>query len=300
MKKIRAAVIGYGNIGKYAVDAILAAEDFELAGIVLREGSKNQPLTALKFIDEETDISALGHVDLVLLCKTSRQIEEYATIYLSRGIHTVDSFDIHSGIVALRRSLEAVAKKGNAVAVIAAGWDPGSNSVLRSLLEAAAPVGITYTNFGPGMSMGHSTVVRSKPGVKDALSITIPLGTGIHRRMVYVQLEETAELESVTQAIKSDDYFRRDETHVIQVEDVSALADAGHGVHISRKARAGSTDNQLFNFEMRINGPALTAQIMLSCARAAMRQKPGAYTMVELPLIDLLPGDREAHIERLV
>ena len=34
MKKIRAAVVGYGNIGKYAVEALEAAEDFEIAGIV--------------------------------------------------------------------------------------------------------------------------------------------------------------------------------------------------------------------------------------------------------------------------
>ena len=32
MKKIRAAVVGYGNIGKYAVEALEAAEDFEIAG----------------------------------------------------------------------------------------------------------------------------------------------------------------------------------------------------------------------------------------------------------------------------
>ena len=34
MKKIRAAVVGYGNIGHYAVQALEAADDFEIAGIV--------------------------------------------------------------------------------------------------------------------------------------------------------------------------------------------------------------------------------------------------------------------------
>ena len=69
---------------------------------------------------------------------------------------------------------------------MAAGWDPGTDSVVRTLLEAMAPKGHTYTNFGPGMSMGHTVAVKAIPGVKDALSMTIPLGTGIHRRMVYV------------------------------------------------------------------------------------------------------------------
>ena len=298
-KKIRVAVVGYGNIGKHAKEAVLAASDMELAGIVRRDGAKNQQGDCL-FIDEKTDIAALGRVDVALLCKPTRQIEEYAIGYLSQGIHTVDSFDIHNGIADLRRRLGDAAKKGGSVAIVAAGWDPGSDSVVRALLEAAAPVGITYTNFGPGMSMGHSVVARSKAGVADALSLTIPLGTGVHRRMVYVQLEEGADIDTVTQAIKSDDYFCHDETYVIPVPDVSALADMGHGVHMTRKGRSGSSDNQLFTFEMRIHNPALTAQVMVSCARAAMRRQPGAYTIIELPLIDLLPGERENIINRLV
>ena len=43
MKKIRAAVVGYGNIGKYTVQALEAAPDFEIAGIVRRSGAENKP-----------------------------------------------------------------------------------------------------------------------------------------------------------------------------------------------------------------------------------------------------------------
>ena len=297
-RNIRIAVVGYGNVGKHAKEAILAAPDMELAGIIRREGAKDQPGDTI-FIDEDTDIKTLGHVDVALLCKPTRQVEEYATRYLSQGIHTVDSFDIHGKITDLRQNLGTVAVRGKSVAVIASGWDPGSDSVVRTLLEAAAPVGITYTNFGPGLSMGHSVVARSKDGVADALSITIPLGTGVHRRMVYVQLEDNADIAEVTKHIKEDKYFSNDELHVISVPDVSVLADMGHGVHLTRKGRSGTTDNQLFTFEMRIHNPALTSQIMVSCARAATRQKPGAYTMMELPLIDLLPGTREEIIGRL-
>mgnify|MGYP003057034367 CR=1 FL=1 len=38
MKKFRAAVVGYGNIGKFTVEALEAAPDFEIAGIVRRQG----------------------------------------------------------------------------------------------------------------------------------------------------------------------------------------------------------------------------------------------------------------------
>ncbi|HMM18687.1 MAG TPA: diaminopimelate dehydrogenase, partial [Petrimonas sp.] len=63
---------------------------------------------------------------------------------------------------------------------------------------------------------------------------------------------------------------------------------------------SGNTQNQLFRFDMRINNPALTAQVMVGCARAAVKQKPGAYTLIEIPVVDLLPGDREKWIKKLV
>ena len=300
MNKIRIAIIGFGNVGKHVLAAVQNAPDMELAGIVRREGALNPPVAGVTYIDESTDIATLGRVDVAILCKPTRQIEAYATKYLSQGIHTVDSFDIHENIVALGDSLRTVGQTNGSVAIIAAGWDPGSDSVVRALLEAAAPVGITHTNFGPGMSMGHSVVVKSKPGVADALSLTIPLGTGIHRRVVYVQLEPGADIEQVTTAIKTDDYFSKNETHVIPVPDVSALADAGHGVNMVRKGRSAASDNQLFTFDMRVNNPALTAQVMASCARATTRQQPGAYTMIEIPMIDLLAGNRAELITRLV
>jgi diaminopimelate dehydrogenase len=246
------------------------------------------------------DIQALGKVDAALLCTPTRSVPEHAKKYLSLGINTVDSYDIHTSFLQLRKELMPVALQHNAVAVISAGWDPGSDSVIRALLEACAPKGLTYTNFGPGMSMGHSVAAKAIPGVANALSMTIPLGTGIHRRVVYVQLAVGASIEEVTRRIKADDYFSHDETHVIAVPDIDELLDIGHGVNLVRKGVSGKTGNQLFEFNMKINNPALTAQIMLACARATFMQKPGVYTMPEIPMIDLLHGDREALLARLV
>lgn len=299
MEKIKVAVVGYGNIGKNAVEAVLAAPDMELAGIVRRStsGADGEGVAGIKVVD---DIAKLGKVDVALLCTPTRSVAENAKKYLGLGIHTVDSFDIHTSITDLRRELNGAAKAGGAVAVISAGWDPGSDSIVRTLMEACAPKGITYTNFGPGMSMGHTVAAKGKAGVAGALSMTIPTGTGVHRRMVYVQLEPGADLQKVTSEIKADPYFAHDETHVIQVEDINLYIDKGHGVNMTRKGVSGTTDNQRFEFNMSINNPALTSQVMVCCARAATRQTPGAYTMIELPVIDLLPGDREALIARLV
>jgi diaminopimelate dehydrogenase len=299
MKKIRAAVVGYGNIGKSVVEALQAAPDFEIAGIIRRNGAENKP-AELAAYEVVKDITELKDVDVAIVASPTRQVEEQAKKILALGINTVDSFDIHSQITSLRRSLGETAKANNSVAIISAGWDPGSDSVVRTLLEAIAPKGITYTNFGPGMSMGHTVAVKAIEGVKAALSMTIPTGTGIHRRMVYVELEEGYELATVAAAVKADPYFVNDETHVIEVPCVDDVIDMGHGVNMTRKGVSGTTQNQLFEFNMRINNPALTAQVLVCVARATMRQKPGCYTMIEIPMVDLLPGDSEEWIAHLV
>lgn len=298
-KKIRAAVVGYGNIGKYALQALEAAPDFEVAGIVRRKGAENCP-EELAHYAVVKDIRELNDVDVAILATPTRSVEAYAKDILALGIHTVDSFDIHTQIVDLRRSLDAVAKEHGTVSIISAGWDPGSDSVVRTLLQAIAPKGITYTNFGPGMSMGHTVAVKAIEGVKKALSMTIPTGTGIHRRMVYIELEEGYDLATVAAAIKADPYFASDETHVNLVSSVDEVIDMGHGVNLTRKGVSGTTQNQLFEFNMRINNPALTGQVLVCAARATMQQRPGCYTMIEVPVIDLLPGDREENIRHLV
>lgn len=296
MSKINAAIIGYGNIGRYVLDALEAAGDFTVAGIVRRQ---DIPIPGVDY-PVVTNIDQLDNVDVAILCVPSRQIKAYAEDFLKKGINTVDSFDIHSDIAAMRRELDVIAKAHNSRAIVSAGWDPGSDSIIRTLLLAAAPKGVTFTNFGPGMSMGHSTAVKSIPGVKDALSVTIPIGTGQHRRMVYIEVADGSDFETVKSTILNDDYFKKDETIIQQVDSVDVLKDAGHGVKITRKGVSGKTDNQIFEFDMRINNPALTAQILVSTARAATRQASGAYTMIEIPLIDLLPGDRDTLITALV
>ena len=284
---MKIAILGYGNIGRAAEQAIKAAPDMELAGIYHHN-------------DNLDEIQA----DVVLLCTPTREVEGFAQKLLAKGICTVDSFDIHNQIYPLRQSLKAVAEAHQAVSVISAGWDPGSDSVVRALLLALAPQGITYTNFGPGRSMGHTVAANAIPGLKDALSMTIPLGTGVHRRMVYVELEEGADKAKVEALLKADEYFAHDETHMVVVDSVAALNNVAHGVNLQRHGVSGETHNQRFEFNMQINNPALTAQVMVSCARAAVRlqakQQYGAYTMIELPPIALLPGDEEQLIRQLV
>ena len=284
---IRVAVLGYGNIGRAAEQAIVAAPDLELAGIYHHD-------------DCLDDLQA----DVVLLCTPTREVPAFATIMARKGICTVDSFDIHGQISSLREQLMPLCLEHKTVSIISAGWDPGTDSMVRALLLAMAPKGLTYTNFGPGRSMGHSVAAKAIKGVKNALSMTIPLGTGVHRRMVYIELEDGADFKTVEAALLKDDYFAHDETHVIQVESVDELNNVAHGVHLTRSGVSGVTHNQRFEFNMEINNPALTGQVMVSCARAAYRMKEhgeyGCRTMIELRPIDMLAGKTEDLIRSLV
>ena len=301
-KKLRVAIQGYGNIGRYALQAVQVAPDLELAGVVRRTTSLHADLPVeLRSVAVVDQIGQLGNVDVALLCTPSRSVPQLAEEILAQGINTVDSFDIHGEpLLEHRSNLRKIAQQGESVAVVAAGWDPGTDSMVRALMELMTPQGLTFTNFGPGMSMGHTTVVKALPGVEDALSMTIPKGSGLHRRLVYVQLEAGTDFTAVEQSIKTDPYFVRDETHVYQVESVQNLQDVGHGVLLERKGVSGQTANQNFRWEMRINNPALTAQIMVAAARASVKQQPGAYTLLEIPLVDYFFGDSDGLIRRLV
>ncbi|NLB36894.1 MAG: diaminopimelate dehydrogenase [Clostridiales bacterium] len=293
MKMIKVAIVGFGNIGRAAYDAISASEDFSLECIVeTREVTADVPVLS--------SVSELKNIDVAILCLPSRSVPDTASSLLSRGICTVDSYDIHSNIYEVRSKLDVIAKENNCAAMTACGWDPGSDSVVRTLLMAMLPKGLTYTNFGPGMSMGHTVAVKAISGVKDALSMTMPMGSGVHRRMVYVELEKGADFDAVSKSIREDEYFVHDETHVIEVENVDMLRDVGHGVNLTRKGVSGVTGNQRIDFNMTINNPALTGQILVSSARAVTKQRPGCYTMIQIPPIDFLHGDINELIRKLV
>ena len=305
-----AAVYGLGNIGRCSIEALELMPDCRVLGVVRRAESLGKDVHNLRGVPEFASLDALiasaGKPDVLLLGAPSRQVPDLAATVLEQGICTVDSFDIHDRIVDVVTRLDEKARAGKAVAVTAAGWDPGTDSVLRALFEAMAPTGTTFTNFGRGRSMGHSVAARAIKGVADATSITIPTGGGRHSRLVYVVLEAGATFDAVQAAIKADPYFAHDplEVRAVTREELPFVADASHGVLMERLGASGHTSNQRLTFDMRIDNPALTAQVMACCARAAVRLaregRAGAYTLIDLPPVLLLPGDRLANVARLV
>jgi len=202
--------------------------------------------------------------------------------------------------VSLKATLEPLAKENNVAAIMGAGVDPGASSMIRALFEMWAPTGLTYVNFGPGMSMGHTVVAKSYEGVKDAYSVTRPGRPGVHQRDVYIKTEPGVDFKELTERIMQDSYFCHDDVHFFQVDDVTPLVDMGHRINITRKGGACGIDNQLLEFDSKFHNPASTAQVLISTVRAATRMEPGAHVMLEIPLIHFLPYSADEALKKLV
>ena len=77
MEKFKVAVVGYGNIGKYAIEAIETSSDMECVGVVRRTAIK-EGCPELETYKVVSDIRELGKVDVAILATPTRSCEEYA------------------------------------------------------------------------------------------------------------------------------------------------------------------------------------------------------------------------------
>lgn len=301
-KKIKVAVMGCGHIGTYAVEGLLLTEDMKLVGIIdlecAIEGIKAR-FPGVEVVEDAANLTEKP--DVILMACPTRVVPKEAPRFLKMGISTVDCFDMHGqAFMELKALLDPIAKDNHVVSVMGSGVDPGACTMIRALFEMWAPTGLTYVDYGPGMSMGHTVACKSYKGVKDALSITRPGRPGVHQRDVYIVPEEGVDFDELTATIKKDSYFAHDDVHFFQVETVKPLVDMGHRIRVSRKGGACGIDNQIVEFDSIFHNPASTAQVAISSVRAAMRMEPGAHIMLEIPLIHFLPYTIDQVTARLV
>lgn len=239
---------------------------------------------------------------MALLCVLTRLVLNTGLEIIKMGKRTADVFDIYGDeLLNLYRSFDAEAKANSTASIISSGGGPGIDSVFRTLLAVMIPHGITYTNFGPGTSMGHSVAARAIPGMKDTVSLTFPKGSGVHRRMVIIVAEEGADQAEIEKRIFADSYFMHDETHVyfVNEDELDNARDFGRGALIERKGRAGRHYNQHASFRCAINNPAVTSHILVMAARAIMKQRPDCYTMSMVPPAGILSMPIEEIVKNL-
>ena len=75
MKKIRAAIVGYGNIGKYALEAIEASQDVECVGVVRRNGEADKPAEIANY-PVVKNITELKDVQVAIIATHPRKVAE--------------------------------------------------------------------------------------------------------------------------------------------------------------------------------------------------------------------------------
>ena len=76
MGTYRAAIVGYGNIGKFVLEALEAAPDFEVAGVI-RRNPEDVPLELSRYTVTDS-ITKLGKVDVAILATPTRKVESFA------------------------------------------------------------------------------------------------------------------------------------------------------------------------------------------------------------------------------
>ena len=319
MKKVRAAIVGYGNIGHYVLEALQAAPDFEIAGVVRRAGAENKPEELANYAVVK-DIKELEDVEVAILCTPTRSVEKYAKEYLAMGINTVDSFDTHADIPAYFEAVDKAAKAGGNAALISVGWDPGLFSLNRVYAQSVLPDGADYTFWGRGVSQGHSDAARRVPGVLDARQYTVPVESAVeavrrgetpalntrqkHTRLCYVVAEPGADKARIEREIKEmPKYYAEYDTTVVFITAEEMARDHSglpHGGFVIRSGRTGAQRENGHVIEYSLNlgsNPEFTGSVLVAYARAAYRLAKsgaaGAHTVLDVAPALLSPKSGE-------
>ena len=291
---IRIGLLGYGNLSRGIEAAIKQNQDEELAVVFTRRDPATVQIhtEGVKVDSVENILKYKDDIDVLMICGGSatdlpKQTPEYAQYF-----NVIDSFDTHAKIPEHFAAVDSAAKKAGKLALISCGWDPGMFSLARIYAESILPVGKHYTFWGKGVSQGHSDAARRVEGVKDARSYTIPLTSAMdavrsgsqpsftaremHKREVFVVLEEGADAAKVEQEIKSMPNYYADydvTIHFISEEEMQRdHAELPHGGFVMRSGETGEGHHELIEYSLKLDSnPEFTGSVLAAYARAVSR-----------------------------
>lgn len=320
MATIRAAIVGYGNLGKSVEKLIARQPDMELVGIFSRRSELDTDTPVFSY-DDFAAKSEAGDFDVALLCTGSAtDIPEQAVEFV-RHAPTVDTYDNHRDVPRHKQAMDEAARAAGTVAIVSTGWDPGMFSLNRTLADAILPDAKQHTFWGPGLSQGHSDAVRRIEGVKKGVQYTIPdesalekarrgeagdlTGKQAHVRQCYIVADE-ADQERIENEIRTmPDYFVGYEVEVHFVDEATFDAEhtgMPHGGHVVTSGDTGGF-NHTVEFILKLErNPDFTAAVEIAYARAAARLAQqgvtGAFTVLEVAPYLLSPTPLDELIAR--
>ena len=307
---MKLGIIGYGNLGK-AVERAAHISGDEIVGVFTRRTPESVGTIAAPAYSSTTVEQYAKQIDVLAVCGGSAFDLPTMTPTLARSFNVVDSYDNHGEIISHVGQVDRAARESGHTAIVGCGWDPGLFSLARLYFSAFFSSGNVTSYWGRGVSQGHSEAVRRIDGVADARQYTVPRDdvldrvrsgeetaapTDLHRREVYVVVEDGADREKIEHEIRSlDGYFRGYETSVtfITADEMerkhSGLAHGGGVLAV------GGEDGRRSRAELTLSlesNPDFTARILLAYARAAyrlnIRGEIGAKTVFDIAARDIL------------
>ena len=294
--KIKIGIYGYGNLGRGVESAIMQNSDLELVGVFTRRDPKT-----VKTVFEGVNVYAAedaekmtDRIDVMVICGGSATDLPKQTPMLASLFNVIDSFDTHARIPEHFAAVDEAAKKGNKVAIISCGWDPGMFSLNRVYADSVLTNGSTYTFWGKGVSQGHSDAIRRIEGVLDGKQYTIPVESALeavrsgsapqlttrekHIRECFVVAKEGADKARIESEIKNmPNYFADYDTtvHFISAEELKAEhSGIPHGGFVIRSGKTGKElqNNHVIEYSLKLDSnPEFTASVLVAYARAAYK-----------------------------
>ena len=315
---IRIGIYGYGNLGRGIESAIRQNPDMRLVAVFTRRDP-----ASLKINTEGAEVVSvadvdkyIGKIDVMMICGGSATDLPVQTPALAEKFSVVDSFDTHAKIPEHFARVDGAAKKGNNVAMISVGWDPGMFSLNRLYASAILPDGKDYTFWGKGVSQGHSDAIRRIDGVLDAKQYTIPVDAALdavrrgdapllttrekHTRECFVVAAEGADKARIEREIKEmPNYFADYDTTVHFITKEELIRDHSgipHGGFVIRSGNTGlnGAHKHIIEYSLKLDSnPEFTASVLVAYARAAYRMKnegvSGCKTVFDVPPAYLSP-----------
>lgn len=326
--KLRIAIAGYGNLGRGVECAIKQNSDMELYGVFTRRSPETvKTLTNAKVFHIDDILNHKENIDALIICGGSAKDLPEQTPFLAEHFNVVDSFDTHAKIPEHFENVDKTAKKGNNVALISAGWDPGMFSLNRLYAEAILPCGNTYTFWGKGVSQGHSDAIRRIEGVVDARQYTIPVDSAVqsvrngenptlttrqkHIRECFVVAADGADLNRIETEIKTmPNYFADYDTtvHFIDLEELKQNhSGIPHGGMVLRSGKTGLNceNTHIIEYSLKLDSnPEFTSSVLVAYARAVLRMNnegiSGCKTVFDVAPSYLSPNSPEDLRKRLL
>ena len=331
-------IVGYGNVGNGVHQAIKRNPDMNLVGIVTRGVDRVK-----KEVGEDIEVYDQGLLlnnkitqpiaDVAILCGGSKNDLPEQGPKFARRYSTVDSFDNHDHIPPYidKKTKEqmsgyfadmnqAASFQGH-TSIISAGWDPGTFSVNRALMDAFLP-GVKPQEFyglgnEGGLSQGHSDAIRQISGVRDARQYTHAIPEAMERVrngenpkltkrethwrecVVVLKKDTPNEQKRVAEEIVSmPNYFKSYDTKVefvTQKQLDEQYSDMPHDGLVLAVGETGGGNRAMIEYRNEWeSNPEATGNVLVACARACYKLKKrhqiGAYTM-----LDISPADLSIH-----